>query len=91
MTTQVSIVLAQAEGVLTVPAAALRRANGGYEVQVYDPKAKTTRQQPVEVGLNDKVTAEIRSGLSQGDLVVTGTAVAAASSGSTRMRPPMGF
>lgn len=91
MTTQVSIVLAQAEGVLTVPAAALRRANGGYEVQVYDPKAKTTRQQPVEVGLNDKVTAEIRSGLSQGDLVVTGTAAAAASSGSTRMRPPMGF
>lgn len=91
MTTQVSIVLDKVEGVLTVPAAALKRENGGYVVQVYDPKAKTTRQQQVEVGLNDKVTAEISSGLAQGDLVVTGTGGSTATSGGTRMRPPMGF
>lgn len=92
MTTQVSIVLDKAEGVLTVPAAALKRGADGYYVQVYDARAGTSREQNVEVGLNDKVIAEIRSGLSAGDLVVTGTAVAAASSsGGTRIRPPMGF
>ncbi|MDK3017334.1 efflux RND transporter periplasmic adaptor subunit [Pseudodonghicola flavimaris] len=91
MTTQVSIVLARADDVLTVPSAALRRGEGGYTVEIWDPQTQTGRVQRVEVGLNDKVTAEITSGLSEGDLVVTGTAVAAASSSGGRMGPPMGF
>ncbi|PTW46169.1 efflux RND transporter periplasmic adaptor subunit [Rhodovulum kholense] len=93
MTTQVSIVLDRAQNVLTVPASAIRTGPGGAEVQRYDPATGTVRAQPVEVGLNDKVTAEIVSGLSEGDRVVTGSAEATAAqgSGSRRMRPPMGF
>lgn len=93
MTTQVSIVLARVEDVLTVPSAALKRSNGGYVVEVWDAGSRTTRSQQVEVGLNDKVTAEITSGLSEGDMVVTGTAVAAsAGDDDSRMGPPpMGF
>jgi macrolide-specific efflux system membrane fusion protein len=46
---------------------------------------------PVEVGLNNKIRAEIISGLSEGDEVVTGTAVVAPSAsqsntGTTRVR-----
>ena len=54
------------------------------------PASGTTRLVPVEVGLNNKIRAEIKSGLSEGDRVVTGTAVTAAktSQSNTRM-PPM--
>lgn len=90
MTTEVSIVLDRASGVLTVPAAALRRGPQGAAVELWDPATGTSRLQPVEVGLNDKVTAEIRAGLAEGDRVVTGTgaAPAAASGGTRRMGPP---
>lgn len=91
MTTQVSIILAKAEDVLTVPAAALQSTPQGYAVELLDPATGTATARPVEVGLNDGVTAEITSGLAEGDEVVTGTAVAAASTSSDRMPPPMGF
>ncbi|MBL3571293.1 hypothetical protein BV509_05925 [Rhodovulum sulfidophilum] len=93
MTTQVSIVLDRAQNVLTVPASAIRTGPGGAEVDLYHPATGKVSPQPVEVGLNDKVTAEIVSGLSEGDRVVTGSAEAPAAegSGSRRMRPPMGF
>ncbi|MBY6092074.1 efflux RND transporter periplasmic adaptor subunit [Maritimibacter alkaliphilus] len=94
MTTQVSIVLDRAEGVLTLPAAALKgSARSGYTVQVVDPATGAPRSVAVEVGLNNKVTAQITSGLSEGDRVVTGAAVAAASSTSSSRGgpPPMGF
>jgi macrolide-specific efflux system membrane fusion protein len=92
MTTQVSIVLDKAEGVLTVPSASLKRSSdGGYYVEVWDAASKTAHAQAVEVGLNDKVTAEIKSGLAAGDRVVTGMAVTTATPSGTRMRSPMGF
>ncbi|MCA0922367.1 efflux RND transporter periplasmic adaptor subunit [Pseudooceanicola nanhaiensis] len=94
MTTQVSIVLDRAEGVLTLPAAALKgSARSGYTVQVVDSATGAPRSVAVEVGLNNKVTAQITSGLSEGDRVVTGAAVAAASSTSSSRGgpPPMGF
>ncbi|WP_116135050.1 efflux RND transporter periplasmic adaptor subunit [Tropicimonas sp. IMCC34043] len=91
MTTQVSIVLDRAENVLTVPAAALRKGPGGTTVEVWDPETATRRTQKVEIGLNDKVTAEVRSGLSEGDRVVTGTAIAAPATSGRPMRPPMGL
>lgn len=92
MTTQVSIVLDEARDVLTVPAAALKRDGGGFAVDLWDAGAGAVRRVPVEVGLNDRVTAEIRSGLAEGDRVVTGTALAGtAPKTATRMRPPMGF
>jgi macrolide-specific efflux system membrane fusion protein len=93
MTAQVHIVLGRAEDALTVPAVALgpRNADGTYTVRVVEGDKITTRQ--VEIGLNDKVIAEVRSGLQRGDKVVTGEGSASApASGSRRMGgPPMGF
>jgi macrolide-specific efflux system membrane fusion protein len=74
MTTEVSIVLNKAENVLTLPASVLKKdPRGNYFVEIYDPDNEQIRPQSVEVGLNDKVTAEIVSGLSEGDHVVTST------------------
>jgi len=92
MTTQVSIILDKAENVLTVPASALHTSQEGATVEVYDPASGATETRAVEVGLNDKVSAEITSGLNEGETVVTGTAIAAATSQSGNgMPPPMGL
>ncbi|MGO4910193.1 efflux RND transporter periplasmic adaptor subunit [Pseudorhodobacter sp. W20_MBD10_FR17] len=92
MTAEVSIILDKVENVLTVPSSALTKGADGYTVKLYDPASGTTTVQAVEVGLNNKISAEITSGLSTGDKVVTGTTVTAAkkSESSTRM-PPMGL
>lgn len=92
MTAQVSVILAEAKDVLTVPAAALQRVKDGYEVEIYSQILGMSRK-AVEVGLNNKVTAEIAAGLEEGDVVVTGTAnVDIASSGARRGGPPrLGF
>ncbi|MDR3511114.1 MAG: efflux RND transporter periplasmic adaptor subunit [Caulobacteraceae bacterium] len=72
MTAEVHIVLGQVRGVLTIPSAALTKGAGGrYSVRVMGRDGKTTVR-AVEVGLNNKITAEIRSGLSRGERVVTG-------------------
>lgn len=78
MTAQVTIVLRSVEGVLTVPASALtRRPDGGYAVAIWDSNAGTRTLRPVEIGLNNKVTAEVVSGLEEGDLVIDSSAAAA--------------
>lgn len=89
MTAEVNIVLGRAEGVLTVPAAALgnRAPDGTYRVRVLNADGSTAERR-VEVGLNDKVTAEVKSGLAEGDKVVTGEMTAAqraAASSSLRL------
>ena len=73
MTAQVTIVLAEAEGVLTLPASALGNPmpDGSYALRVFDPATGQVRPARVAVGLNNKVTAEVVSGLSDGDRVVT--------------------
>jgi membrane fusion protein, macrolide-specific efflux system len=74
MTAQVTIVLAESKNALTVPSAALTQTPRGYVVAVYDPATRTTERRQVNVGINNNVTAEITSGLKEGDLVVaTGT------------------
>lgn len=93
MTAEVHIVLGRAEDVLIVPAVALgpRNADGSYTVRVVEGDKISPRK--VEIGLNDKVIAEVRSGLQKGDRVVTGegSATSASAAGSRRMGPPMGF
>jgi len=75
MTANVTIVLADAENTLLVPSAAVRRAgNAGAVVRVYDPATKTVTPRPVQVGLDNKISAEIVQGLKEGDLVVIGGA-----------------
>lgn len=83
MTAQVSIILAEAKDVLTIPAAALK----GSRVQTYSALTGAADVQ-VEVGLNNKVTAEIKSGLAEGDVVITGAAAGTSGSGSRRGGPP---
>lgn len=91
MTAEVEIVLGKAEDVLTVPAAALKSASGAYTVQVVDSSG-AVESRTVEVGLNDKVTAEISSGLSEGETVIIGERSATTSdSSSQRPGPPMGL
>ena len=66
MTAEVSIILDKAENVLTVPSSALVKGADGYTVKIYDPASGASTSVPVEVGLNNKVRAEIRSGLRRG-------------------------
>lgn len=95
MTAQVTIVIEQRKGVLTLPASALGSAgrDGLYRVGVYDEATGKTRMAEVKVGLNNNITAEITDGLSQGDRVVAGANVTAARSGGTGpgTRGPGGF
>jgi len=75
MTADVTITIASANGVLTVPAAALRGTTGNYSVLILDAAGQPQRQ-AVDVGLVTNTTAEIKSGLAEGQEVVTGTASA---------------
>lgn len=93
MTAEVHIVVGRAADVLILPAMALgaRGADGRYEVRVLGSDGRVETRQ-VEIGLNDKTVAEIRSGLSEGERVVTGdTAAVAPSSSGLPGPPPMGF
>jgi len=101
MTAQVTIVLDAANSVLTLPASALGTANpdGTYAVQVYDATSGATEIRQVTVGLNNKVTAQILSGLSEGERVVAksgsgtsgglvGAGTSSSQSGGAGMGPP---
>lgn len=92
MTAEVHIMLGEAKGVLTIPSAALgkKAEDGSYPVQVIDAQGKITARS-VTVGLNDKTTVEIRSGLEAGERVVTGQLSAGAATTSSRPPGPMGF
>ncbi|MEO7223965.1 MAG: efflux RND transporter periplasmic adaptor subunit, partial [Devosia sp.] len=58
MTAQVTIVIEQRNGVLTLPSSALGSAgrDGLYRVGVYDAATNTTRMAEVKVGLNNNIT-----------------------------------
>jgi RND family efflux transporter MFP subunit len=71
MTADVTVTTASATGVLAVPAAAIRGTNGSYTVLVLVDGAPQAR--PVTVGLMTSALVEVKSGLSAGDVVVTGT------------------
>jgi macrolide-specific efflux system membrane fusion protein len=72
MTADVTITTASASGVLAVPAAALRGAAGNYTVLVMTSSG-TPEAHAVTVGLITSSLVEIKTGLSAGDIVVTGT------------------
>jgi len=80
MTADVTITIDSATNVLTVPAAALRGTTGDYTVLIMGADGTPTAQ-PVQVGLVTNTTAEIKSGLTEGQAVVTG--VANAQTGTT--------
>ena len=77
MTAQVRIVLAAAKGVVTVPTAAvsLPNMNGERTVDVVNGDGSLSKH-VVQVGIDDKVRTEIRSGLDAGERIVGGHRVA---------------
>ncbi|WP_273720606.1 MULTISPECIES: efflux RND transporter periplasmic adaptor subunit [unclassified Bartonella] len=74
MTAQVHIILGRAQNVLLAPSDALRDETKERTawVSVLEEKDKVVAKQ-VTVGLNNKVMAEIVSGLKEGDVVITGS------------------
>ena len=85
MTAQVSVLLKQAKNVLMVPAVALGPKRRGDErmVRVLDDKGQP-QPRKVTVGINNGASAEILSGLKEGERVVVGEANAAAAGGGSR-------
>lgn len=76
MTAQVTIVLDEVEDVLVLSSGLVSRKDpqGNTMVAVYDPATETITPRRIEVGLNNNVMAEIKSGLSEGEQVVSGGA-----------------
>ena len=92
MTAQVFFVLSQAQDVLTVPAAAVFSppdAKGQPFVRVSG--AEGTPPKPVQVGLRDRDSVEIVSGLDEGDSVLLPTSPDTAANATSSPRPPMGL
>ena len=85
MTAQVTVVLDSATDVLTIPSALLTRQgpDGSYIVEVWNAATGQAEPRKVEIGLNNKVVAEVKSGLSEGDLLVDATAARAPRTTST--------
>lgn len=71
MTAQVNIVLGAARDVLTIPTSALgaRRGDGSYTVRVLAADG-TAQPRQVQIGLNNNVSAEVKSGLQEGEQVI---------------------
>jgi membrane fusion protein, macrolide-specific efflux system len=93
MTAQVYIVLEDAKDALTIPASAVNRGRRGPPtVMVVDKNGQPTPRK-IEIGINNKATVQVLSGLKAGDEVVIGEAQAGAPSGNNqgRRRGPMGF
>lgn len=92
MTAQVTLVLAQARDVLMIPSGALgaRGKDGRYTVRVLEQAEGRPHvaQRQVRIGLNNRVHAEVKDGLSQGEQVVVSESAAAPASGNNPPPPP---
>lgn len=93
MTAQVTITIDEKKNVLTLPASVLGSAgrNGGYRVAVYDEASGKVHPAEVKVGLDNNITAEIVSGLNEGDLVVAPRSTTAIPTGNSGRGPGGGF
>lgn len=72
MSISANIIIDSVSDVLTVPSAAVKTVGGKSYVQIMNSSGKIERK-IVETGLTDDATIEIKSGLSEGDKVVTST------------------
>ncbi|MBQ7625893.1 MAG: efflux transporter periplasmic adaptor subunit, partial [Rhodocyclaceae bacterium] len=90
-TAQVFIIAAQAKDALSIPSSALgaKDADGLYEVRVLargaHPASVETRK--VEIGLNNRVDAQVLGGLQEGDTVLL-NAPRADANAAPQARPP---
>jgi multidrug efflux pump subunit AcrA (membrane-fusion protein) len=78
MSASVAIQTAHAYNVVTVPSAAVQTANGASYVRVL--KNGQVTNVPVTTGISDDTNTEITSGISVGDVVITGTNATTSSS-----------
>ncbi|WP_324042248.1 efflux RND transporter periplasmic adaptor subunit [Aeromonas caviae] len=86
MTAQVYLVVARLKDALVIPAIALQ----GDQVRVVDDGGRISLRR-VKVGLNNKVDAQILSGLSAGERVIVSEVNAGQSNAAGGMPPPMGM
>ncbi len=86
MTAQVYLVVARLKDALVIPAIALQ----GDQVRVIDDGGRISLRR-VKVGLNNKVDAQILSGLSAGERVIVSEVSAGQSDVTGGMPPPMGM
>ncbi|MFQ2474175.1 efflux RND transporter periplasmic adaptor subunit [Aeromonas caviae] len=86
MTAQVYLVVARLKDALVIPAIALQ----GDQVRVIDDGGRISLRR-VKVGLNNKVDAQILSGLSTGERVIVSEVNAGQSNAVGGMPPPMGM
>ncbi|MBS4722635.1 efflux RND transporter periplasmic adaptor subunit [Aeromonas caviae] len=86
MTAQVYLVVARLKDALVIPAIALQ----GAQVRVIDDGGRISLRR-VRVGLNNKVDAQILSGLSTGERVIVSEVSAGQSNAAGGMPPPMGM
>ncbi|WP_234794735.1 macrolide transporter subunit MacA [Xaviernesmea oryzae] len=85
MTAQVFFVRDHVENVLTVPIAALKGRAEGHDAKVTVVKPDGGREtRDVTVGVRNRVAAEIKSGLQDGEIVVVGSGAKDAASGANR-------
>lgn len=92
MSAEVNIILGQASDVLTIPSSALPETAATGETEVRIEKDGRTETRKVEIGLNNKITAEVKSGLKEGERVVIGQGAADSSTTGRGRRggpPPM--
>ncbi len=82
MSADIEVVTAEASDVLSVPATALNGRDGNYAVRVLGADGVPTAT-AVEVGLVTSSLAEIKSGLTEGQTVVTGTSTAQTGAAAT--------
>lgn len=80
MTTQVFFLLGEAQDVVTVPVGAVREGTDGKSYVTVIAKDGATSRRQVEVGLTNRISAEIKNGLDEGETVVTGTETSSSAS-----------
>ncbi|HET7413118.1 MAG TPA: efflux RND transporter periplasmic adaptor subunit [Pararhizobium sp.] len=90
MTAQVTIVVADAKNVLTVPSGAIIRGEGSKAWVLVPDGADKAKRKPVTVGLDNDVVAEIKSGLEPGaKILAAGAQTNPGSSSSDREKNRM--
>ncbi len=82
MTADITITTASAANVLTIPAVALSGTDGNYTVRILTATGVPETRQ-VEIGLVTSSLAEVKSGLTAGEPVITGTAAERAATTTT--------
>lgn len=99
MSTNVSIATNIAQDILMVPTSAIKSTNGNYYVQLAPSGSKTTNgntgveltsaptQAEITKGISDDINTEIKSGLVEGDIIVTKTITSTATTKAVSTAP----